>query len=170
MKLDLVKKLLLVAVIGVFVASCMNEGEDYVPPTKAEEESLLNEYLDTLSNRGVEVEQTALGVYYVIDSIGNGTYPVDGDTCVVKYIGTFIDGSAFDASAWHSEEGTFTFVLGVDQMIAGWTDGVKQIDEEGTGYLIIPSEHGYGSTGNSTIPPNTTLVFGIEVVEIKPLN
>ena len=170
MKLDLVKKLLLVAVIGVFVASCMNEGEEYVPPTKAEEMSLLNEYLDTLTNRGLDIDTTALGVYYVIDSVGNGTFPAYGDTCVVKYVGSFISGTIFDASAYHNEAGTFTFELGVDGMIDGWTDGVQLIDEGGKAYLIVPSEFGYGSNGYSSIPPNTTLVFSIEMVEIKPLN
>lgn len=170
MKLDLMKKLLLVAVIGVFVASCMNETDEYVPPTKAEEMSLLNEYLDTLENRGLDIDTTALGVYYVIDSIGNGIYASYGDTCTVKYIGSLIDGTLFDASAYHNTAGTFTFILGVDQMIDGWTDGMQVIDEGGEGYLIIPSELAYGSMGNSSIPPNTTLVFGVEMVEIKPLN
>ncbi|WP_163324236.1 FKBP-type peptidyl-prolyl cis-trans isomerase [Draconibacterium mangrovi] len=164
MKMRLVTRLLLAIIIGVAVASCIEESEPYIPPTKAEEDALLAEYLDTLTNRGLDIDTTAMGVYYIIDSIGNGTFPQDGDTCVVKYSGRFIDGSVFDSTG----DNTWEYVLGAEGLIDGWNDATRFIDEEGSAFLIIPSELGYGATGAGTIPPNTTIVFLVDMVEIKP--
>lgn len=166
MNLKLVTRFLLAIIIGVAVVSCMDEGEEYIPPTKAEEEAILNDYLDTLANRGLDIDTTALGVYYVTDSVGNSIYPIYGDTCVVKYTGFFIGGGVFDSTG----DNTWEFVLGSEGLIDGWNDGMQVIDEGGEAYLIIPSELGYGETGYSTVPPNTSLVFAVEMVEIKPLN
>ena len=164
--MKLVTKLLLAIIIGVTVASCIDDPEPYIPPTKAEEDALLKTYLDTLDNRGFDIDTTALGVYYITDSIGNGTFPQDGDTCVVKYTGRFIDGSIFETTG----ETTWEYVLGSENLIDGWNDATRFIDEEGSAFLIIPSELGYGEDGAGQIPPNTTTVFWIEMVEIKPHN
>ncbi|WP_321374001.1 FKBP-type peptidyl-prolyl cis-trans isomerase [uncultured Draconibacterium sp.] len=166
MNLKLVTRFVLAIIIGVAVVSCIDEGEEYVPPTKAQENALLNEYLDTLANRGLDIDTTALGVYYITDSVGNGTYPVVGDTCVVKYTGFFINGSVFDSTG----DDTWEFVLGTEGFIDGWNDGMRVIDEGGKAYLIIPSELGYGPDGYGSVPPNTSLVFNVDMVEIKPLN
>lgn len=166
MNLRLVTRFLVAIIIGVIVVSCIDEAEPYVPPTKAEEAALLEIYLDTLANRGLDIDTTALGVYYITDSIGNGTYPEVGDTCVVKYTGSFMDGSIFDTSG----ENTWEYVLGAEGVIDGWNDGTSVIDEGGSAFLIIPSELGYGETGAGNIPPNTTIVFSVEMVEIKPLH
>lgn len=164
MKVELFKKLLFAAIIGIFVVSCIGEDVDpYTPPTKAEELAQLNVYLDTLNNRGLDVGSTEMGVYYIIDSIGEGEYPVDGDTCSVKYTGLFMDWTVFDTSG----DNTFDVVLGTQSVIEGWEDGLKVFNKGATGYLIIPSEFAYGSTGYSSIPPNTTLIFNIEMVDIK---
>ncbi|MDX8339811.1 FKBP-type peptidyl-prolyl cis-trans isomerase [Draconibacterium sp. IB214405] len=162
----LVTRFLLAIIIGVVVVSCIEEGEEYIPPTQAEEDALLSEYLDTLQNRGLDIDTTALGVYYVIDSVGNGTYPVIGDTCEVMYTGFFIDGSVFDSTG----DNTWEFELGDEGVIPGWTDGMQVIDEGGRAFLIIPSELAYGTTGYGSVPPNTSLVFVVDMVEIKPLD
>ena len=166
MNLKLITRFLLVSIIAVAVFACNDDDYNYDPPTKAEETALLHEYLDTLSNRGYQVDSTDLGVYYIIDSVGNGTYPVVGDTCLVKYTGYFVAGGAFDSSG----DDTWEFVLGTEGLIEGWNDGMQVIDEGGEALLIIPSELGYGDSGYGIIPPNTSLVFAIEMVEIKPLN
>ncbi|WP_347841097.1 FKBP-type peptidyl-prolyl cis-trans isomerase [uncultured Draconibacterium sp.] len=172
MNLKLITRFFLASIIGLALWACVDESEDYVPPTKAEETALLSEYLDTLQNRGLDIDTTSMGVYYIIDSVGNGNYSYAGDTCVVKYTGFFLTGDVFDTSG----SNTFQFVLEGDNLIEGWTDGMKVIDEGGKAYLIVPSEHAYGTNGvmdyygNYSIPPNTSLVFYIEMVEIKPLD
>ena len=57
--------------------------------------------------------------------------------------------------------------LGKDQVIKGWEDGLRVFNKNAQGLLIIPSDYAYGTTGFSSIPPNTTLGFVIEMVEIK---
>jgi FKBP-type peptidyl-prolyl cis-trans isomerase len=164
MSLKAITKILAVVIISVFVASCTEDNYDeYVVPTYEEEMANLTEYIDTLENRGLDVDTTSLGVYYVIDSIGNGVFPVDGDTCIVKYTGFLIGGSIFDSTY----DDTFEFVLGTDGFIEGWNDGMRMVDEEGKAYLIIPSSLGYGSTGYYSIEPYQTLIFSIEMIDIK---
>lgn len=169
MNLRFFTKLVCAVVLIGFVASCIGEDyEDYVPPTYEEEMALLNEYLDTISNRGYDVDTTDLGVYYLIDSVGTGDFPVNGDTCVVKYTGMFMDGAVFDASG----NTTFEVVLGENRVISGWEDGLKVFNKDAKGVLIIPSEFAYGTGkydryGNLVIPPYTTLIFSVEMVDIK---
>ncbi len=165
MKLSLLGNLLIVLIAGVLAVSCLEvSNEDFDPPTKAEELELLSEYIDTLENRGIDVDTTDLGVYYIIDSIGEGVYPVDGDTCRVKYTGLFMDWSVFDSSGDY----TYDVVLGTQSVIEGWEDGLKVFNKGSEGYLIIPSDFAYGSKGYASIPPYTTLIFYINMVEIKP--
>jgi FKBP-type peptidyl-prolyl cis-trans isomerase FkpA len=164
MKLKLLKRFLWIVAITVVVASCItDEIDDYVPPTLEDELSTLNEYIDTLEARGLNVQETEMGVYYVLDSIGVGEYPVDGDTCTVKYTGFFLSGEIFDSS----EDNTFEVKLGEQSVITGWEDGLKVFKKNAQGYLIIPSEFAYGSNGYGSIPPYTTLIFNIEMVDIK---
>ncbi|WP_346863693.1 FKBP-type peptidyl-prolyl cis-trans isomerase [uncultured Draconibacterium sp.] len=164
MKLRFFRNLVFAALLIGFVASCIDDnGSTYIPPTHEEEMALLNEYLDTLQNRGLDIDTTELGVYYIVDSIGEGAFPLVGDTCEVKYTGFFIDGSIFDTSGTN----TFEFILGSENLIPGWNDGMKVINKGAFVYLLIPSELAYGSTGYSSVPPNTTIIFNIEMVDIK---
>jgi FKBP-type peptidyl-prolyl cis-trans isomerase len=73
----------------------------------------------------------------------------------------------FDTSSSHNAEGTFEFVMDESAFIRGWTDGMRVINEGALVYLIIPSEFGYGATGSYTIGPYETLIFAIEMVDIK---
>uniref|UniRef100_UPI003216B422 FKBP-type peptidyl-prolyl cis-trans isomerase n=1 Tax=uncultured Draconibacterium sp. TaxID=1573823 RepID=UPI003216B422 len=170
MNLRFFTKLVFAALLIGFVASCMkDDSEPYVPPTHEEEMALLDQYIDTLENRGYDVDTTEMGVYYVVDSVGTGDFPVDGDTCVVKYTGFFIGGTIFDASG----DNTFEVVLGDGDVIDGWEDGLKVFNKGSEGYLIIPSEYAYGSKGSYDyygylkIPPYTTVLFHVEMVDIK---
>jgi len=164
MNLKFLTKLVFAALLIGFMASCLNENNDpYIPPTHEEEIALLNKYLDTLENRGYDIDTTDMGVYYIVDSVGEGDFPVYGDTCEVKYTGFFIDGTVFDASG----DNTFEFELGAENLISGWNDGMRVINKGAEVFLIIPSELGYGTTGYSTVPPNTTLIFSVEMIDIK---
>ncbi|MCY1722237.1 FKBP-type peptidyl-prolyl cis-trans isomerase [Prolixibacteraceae bacterium Z1-6] len=164
MNLRFLTKLVFAALLMGFVVSCFNDDTDeYIPPTYEEEMALLSEYLDSLQSRGFDVDTTDMGVYYLIDSIGEGDFPVYGDTCSVKYTGFFLSGNIFDSSG----DNTFDVVLGEEKVISGWEDGLQVFNTGSKGYLIIPSEFAYGSTGNWSIPPYTTLIFYIDMVEIK---
>ncbi len=103
----------------------------------------------------------------IIDDIkaGEGSEVKEGDTVAVHYIGTLQDGTEFDNSKKRGEP--FTFTVGGGQVIKGWEEGLIGMKTGGQRVLVIPPEKAYGERGIGPIPPNATLVFAIELVEIK---
>lgn len=103
----------------------------------------------------------------VIDDIkeGNGTEAKDGDTVLVHYAGTLQEGEEFDNSRKRGEP--FEFKLGAGMVIKGWDEGVVGMKVGGERILVIPPEKAYGEQGIGPIPGNATLVFKIELLEVK---
>lgn len=96
---------------------------------------------------------------------GNGLTPKSGQTVTVHYTGCFTDGRKFDSSV--DREEPFSFVLGAGQVIAGWELGVSQMKVGDKARLTIPPELAYGQEGYpGAIPPNSTLVFEVELLSI----
>jgi peptidylprolyl isomerase len=116
---------------------------------------------------GKPVVTTPSGLKYVDLAPGSGPTIKTGDQVTVKYKGTFTDGTEFDGSEKH-DPGTFDYVQGVTSLIPGWTEGTSTMKPGGKRKLIIPPNLGYGADGNEVIPPNSTLIFEIEVVAVKP--
>jgi FKBP-type peptidyl-prolyl cis-trans isomerase len=99
-------------------------------------------------------------------TVGDGEEAKEGDTVSVHYKGTLTNGKEFDSSYGRNQP--FEFTLGVGQVIKGWDMGVVGMKVGGKRILTIPSELGYGATGaGADIPPNATLVFEVELLEIK---
>jgi len=109
---------------------------------------------------------TASGLKYVDLVIGTGATPKPGQTAVVHYTGWLTDGKKFDSSV---DRGTpFQFVVGQGRVIKGWDEGVSTMRVGGKRKLTIPPELGYGQRGaGGVIPPNATLIFEVELLEIK---
>jgi peptidylprolyl isomerase len=122
---------------------------------------------DIDKDTGKPIVTTASGLQYVDLAPGDGPTIKTGDEVTVKYTGMFTDGRVFDASEKH-DPGTFTYVQGVTSLIQGWTEGTSTMKSGGKRKLIIPPNLGYGADGNEAIPPNSTLIFLIEVVAVKP--
>jgi FKBP-type peptidyl-prolyl cis-trans isomerase len=103
----------------------------------------------------------------IIDDIkmGEGNEVKAGDTVAVHYIGTLQDGTEFDNSKKRGQP--FEFTVGGGQVIKGWEEGLLGMKVGGQRVLVIPPEKAYGEQGIGPIPPNATLVFAIELVEIK---
>lgn len=100
--------------------------------------------------------------------IGIGPEAKAGDTISVAYIGSLENGTVFDASANHG--GAATFQIGVGQLIKGWDLGIPGMKVGGKRKLIVPPSLGYGSQniGNGVIPPNSTLIFEVELLAVQP--
>ena len=97
---------------------------------------------------------------------GSGKQAKTGDSVAVHYVGTLTDGKKFDSSRDRGQP--FTFKLGAGQVIRGWDQGVPGMKIGGLRKLTIPSELAYGARGfPPVIPPNSTLVFEVELVEIR---
>ena len=103
-----------------------------------------------------------------IDDIktGTGAEAKSGQTVTVHYVGTLTDGSKFDSSRDRGRG--FTFHLGAGQVIKGWDQGVVGMKVGGVRKLTIPPELGYGDRGfPRVIPPKSTLVFEVELLDVK---
>lgn len=140
------------------------------------EEKLIKEFI---VNNNYEAESTDEGVYYVTLIEGNGKYPIAGNEVSVNYTVRRLDGFLVDTSSeelarandLYSERRTYapyTFTLGAEGTIQGWNIGIPKFSKGGGGRLLVPSEFGYGPRGSGPeVPPNTVLVFDIELVDFK---
>ena len=131
---------------------------------RAEKESQeLEAYL--LANN-IDEEARESGLIYIETKAGKGNNPKTGQTCVMHYTGKLLDGTVFDSSVERNQP--FEFTLGQGQVIKGWDEGVALMKKGGKATLIIPSELGYGSNGaGNVIPPYASLVFDVELLDIK---
>jgi FKBP-type peptidyl-prolyl cis-trans isomerase FklB len=103
------------------------------------------------------------GLQYVTLKDGSGKSPKAGDEVTVHYRGTFIDGTEFDSSYKRGKPATFQ----VDGVIAGWTEALQMMKEGSKWELFIPSNLAYGERGMGRIPPNSTLIFEVELISVR---
>ena len=109
--------------------------------------------------------KAATGVMYNDIKIGKGADALLGSTVVVQYNGYLTDGTKFNSS--RDKEKPFEFTLGKGEVVEGFDDGVFGMKVGGKRQLVIPPAMGYGETGSGVIPPNATLVFVVELLEVK---
>jgi FKBP-type peptidyl-prolyl cis-trans isomerase len=123
------------------------EGEDFLAANKKKE----------------GVTTTESGLQYEIIKKGEGAKPTKADTVVTHYKGTFLNGKQFDSSYDRNEPAKFP-VTGV---IAGWTEALQLMPVGSKWKLYIPSDLAYGPNGRQGIPPNSMLIFELELLSIE---
>ena len=112
-----------------------------------------------------EPRLTASGLKITDLEVGDGAEAGSGQTVVVNYRGTLESGKEFDSSYGR---GPFSFPLGAGRVIKGWDEGVAGMKVGGKRKLVVPPDLAYGSRGaGGVIPPNATLVFEVELLDVK---
>jgi len=115
---------------------------------------------------GAQKMTTTSGLQIEDITVGSGATPKQGDTVEVHYTGWLTNGTKFDSSVDRGKP--FNFKLGVGGVIKGWDEGVATMKVGGKRKLTIPPELGYGAQGaGSVIPPNSMLIFEVELLAIK---
>jgi len=97
--------------------------------------------------------------------VGTGAVAVAGKRVTAHYVGTLTDGTKFDSSRDRGRP--FSFTLGAGEVIRGWDEGVVGMREGGIRKLTVPPHLGYGDRAAGKIPPNSTLVFEIELLKVE---
>ena len=145
--------LIVIFLLSVFIYSC--EKED----TRAEDErEKLEEYIES---NNIETEPTSSGLYYIETEEGTGEQAVEGKYAKVRYKGSLLDGTVFDEG-----KNPYAFIIGTGNAIEGWHEGIAFMKVGGKATLIIPSDLAYGSRDMGTIPPYSTLIFEVELIEV----
>ncbi|MDR3636604.1 MAG: FKBP-type peptidyl-prolyl cis-trans isomerase [Isosphaeraceae bacterium] len=136
--------------LGEQVVAKKGGAKEPIPPAKPTEKG--------------EAVTTTKGLKYETLKEGTGEEVKSGQTVVMSYIGKFDDGTVFDQS---SPDKPFETVIGVQQVIDGWDQGVIGMRVGERRRLIVPPELGYGATGKGKVPPNARLTFEVELLKVK---
>jgi FKBP-type peptidyl-prolyl cis-trans isomerase FkpA len=131
--------------------------------TQVDEDAKLASYIKT--NNIVATLDTATGIYYQVVEEGTGARPKAGNKVIVHYTGHLLNGEIFDSSKDRNEP--FDFILGKGSVIEGWDEGIPLMHKGEKGVLYIPSYRGYGPQRAGSIPPNSSLIFEVELLDIK---
>ena len=152
-------KITLFAMALVLFISCDTEKKteediDYVAKNEADIQAYVEE------NKLTAVRSNS-GLYYVIEEEGTGTQAEANSNVTVAYKGYFLNGSVFDQS---DAEG---ITFGLNQVIAGWTEGITYFKEGGSGILLVPAHLGYGSRDYNGIPGGSVLIFEVSLISVN---
>jgi FKBP-type peptidyl-prolyl cis-trans isomerase len=135
-------KVLIIVILAVALASCGGSS------SMEEEEGTL----------------TDSGLRYIVTQEGDGPSPETGDIVAVHYTGKLEDGTEFDSSLDDGQP--LYFILGKSLVIAGWDEGIALLQEGAKATLTLPPDLAYGETGAGDIPPDSTLIFDVELVSV----
>lgn len=150
--------------IGPMVDQYMQKKQDAYM-TKLKEKALAeNMAFFTKLKENKNVQELPSGLRYEIVQQGTGPFPKAEDNVKVHYKGTLVDGSVFDSSIERNEPVTFA----LKEVIPGWTEGIQKVNKGGKIKLYVPPHLAYGDSPRPGIPPSSTLIFEVELLEINP--
>ncbi|TAF33120.1 MAG: hypothetical protein EAZ57_06910 [Cytophagales bacterium] len=131
--------------------------------SKAIDEEAIKAYL---AKNNIKAERTEDGLYYIIENPGKGKQPVSGDNVKVHFEGRLMsDGSKFESS--YDIGQPYETLIGMGRVIQGWDKGIPMLKEGGKATFIVPSSMGYGPMERPGIPPNSVLIFKVELVSVS---
>ena len=146
-------KNILIAFVLVLLMSC-GKTKDYTEENE-------QEILTYLADNNLTAQKSSTSLYYIIDNVGTGERPSASDNVTVAYKGYFTNGNTFDESS------TSGISFNLQQVIAGWTEGITYFKEGGNGVLLIPSRLAYGDSGQGNIPGGAVLIFDVTLISVN---
>ncbi|ELR97194.1 FKBP-type peptidyl-prolyl cis-trans isomerase [Gloeocapsa sp. PCC 73106] len=163
---------IVVCLVLLFVSNLFNSNDQtaaIASSLNSNQNQITQETPVTLNINDLDMDKavtTESGLKYIDQQVGGGATPETGKTVKVHYTGFLENGEKFDSS--RDRGSPFSFKIGVGQVIKGWDEGVATMQVGGRRQLIIPPELGYGSRGaGGVIPPNATLIFDVELLEVN---
>ena len=158
--------LLTIIALVLGFSACEDDTNNYWDELKQAEIDAREAFIaDYEAKHDTTLSPTASGMYYIETEKGTGEQAANGRTVVVHYEGQLLDGTVFDSS-WDRKQ-PIEFVLGQGEVIAGWDEGISYMREGGRAMMIIPSNLAYGAAGSGSIPPYSTLLFYVELIDVK---
>ena len=152
-------KYFLSAFVLIIITSCSIdqpefETQEFIDFTAQNEEEIIS----FIADNDLDAIRSETGLYYVVNNLGTGTQPNSTSDVLVRYTGSFTNGEIFDQSG--SEGASFN----LQNVIAGWTEGITYFQEGGDGILLIPSHLGFGSFDVQGIPAGSVLIFDVNLI------
>lgn len=159
-----------IRVFNVYTAEQYNS--EVVPRMDAEKYAGETKQMDDyIAAQGWTAVTLPSGLKVVVDKQGNGTPVTDGAQITVNYTGRLLNGTVFDSNVLpeFNHVQPLELTVGRGMVIKGWDEGLKNFNLGGKGKLVIPARLGYGEQGSGAkIPPNSVLVFDVEIISVKP--
>jgi FKBP-type peptidyl-prolyl cis-trans isomerase FkpA len=143
--------------LGLLFTACLKD-DSLSPEEQLKADVKLIE--DYLKKNNLTAKSTATGLHYIITKEGTGPAPTLQSNVTVSYKGYFLNGSVFDET---KPGQTVSFPL--SGVILGWQEGLQLLKAGGKGMFLLPSSIAYGPNGRGSIPPNTVLLFDVELVK-----
>lgn len=143
---------LIFSVILIF-SSCRRDDPEYI--AKRDREKIL-EYLE---DHELDYQELESGVFVVIEEEGIGGYPSENSTVKLNYTGYLLNGDEFDS-------GTGANIY-LPSAVEGFSIGIREFQRDGEGKILIPSELGYGSFAQGSIPRNSVLIFDVKIIDFN---
>lgn len=155
------KKLCMLLTVILFTACLSDDTPETIDPLKDYTEENEQEIQTYIADNDLVTQVSSTGLHYIINEPGTGAQPTSTSNVTVAYKGYFTDGAVFD----QSDSNGISF--GLNQVIAGWTEGITYFKEGGSGILLIPSRLAYGNSGLGPIPPGAVIIFDIELITVN---
>ena len=155
--------ILILVGLGALVFCLFSCKQRAVPKLSEEDKRALEEQIEKIT---IGFNKTESGLFYKVLEEGSGNKAEKGQNVSVHYEGSLLSGKIFDSSYERKEP--IDFPLGTGKVIAGWDEGIALLKKGSKARLVIPPHLGYGARGaGRSIPPNSTLIFDVELVDVK---